>query len=321
MKLVEFQNNRYYVVDETADVYICSPYSLLEGYHTISKQLAQEIADFKDFYEHYESCWDYAYQNFDRGLLLTWFIDEKAPEWQKLFSNPKPRKFSEIPDGLRERFQDYLAEYAKKNEIKKFNDEEAAIMHHTDCIYQAEEAKRLQASTAQPPFRLMYFNIDDSTARYPGYTRGERWNGWACPRFTKEVGLQIAKDTGIEDYYLIFDEENDRFVYHDCNDEPNEHETFEGTDIVVDTEIIHVYPIGAWSWIWTSYEHKYSRSVLEEMLTERCVEACDKIFSDIVTSLKITGDIAPEQAYELERTFSSLVTQYTDLIEQNGGLE
>jgi hypothetical protein len=114
MKLVEFQNNRYYVVDETADVYICSPYSQLEGYHTISKKLAREIAE--------------------------------------------------------------------------------------------EKLKPL------PPFKFMYFNIDDSTARYPGYTRGERWNGWACPRFTKEVGLQIAKDTGIEDYFLVFDEENDRFI-------------------------------------------------------------------------------------------------------------
>lgn len=318
MKLIEFQNERHTVVDETTTEYICSPYSPVEGYHIISKKLAREVANFKEFYQAYEDCWDYAYQAFDRGLLLTWFIDHRAPEWQKIYQTPKPVRFSEIPDGLRERFKNFLNEYAKEQGIENFNDEEAAIMDYSnraDQVYEEEKHKPL------PPFKYMYFNIDDSTVRYPGYTRGERWNGWACPRFTKEVGLQIAKDTGIEDYYLVFDEENDRFVYHDCNDEPNEHETFEGTDIVVDTEIIHVYPIGAWSWIWTDYEHKYSRSVLEEMLTERCVEACDKIFSDIVTSLKITGDIAPEQAYELERTFSSLVTQYTDLIEQNGGLE
>lgn len=320
MKLVEFQNNRYYVVDETADVYICSPYSQLEGYHTISKQLAIEIADFKDFYNHYESCWDYAYQNFDRGLLLTYFIDEKAPEWTKLFFVPKPNKFSEIPDGLRERFQEYLAAYAKENGIENFSDEVAAIMHYTDCANQSEENEK-QRIIVTPSFRLMYFNVADGEIRYPGYTRGELWNGWACPRFTKEVGLQIAKDTAIEDYYLVFDEEHDRFVYHDCNYDQVEYETFEGEDIVVDTEVIHVYPIGAWSWIWTAYEHKYSRSVLEEMLTERCVEACDKIFSDIVTSLKITDNITPGQAYELKRTFSSLVTQYTDLIEQNGGLK
>ena len=170
-------------------------------------------------------------------------------------------------------------------------------------------------------FKKKYFTIEDNTPYYPGYTRGERWNGWACPRFTKEVGLQIAKDTGIEDYYLVFDEENDRFVYHDCNDEPNEHETFEGTDIVVDTDIIHVYPIGAWSWVWQSYDYAYTNELLVELLTERLTAVCDGEYTRVVNDLGISGDITPDQTLEFEQTFNKLVSQYMELIKQNGGLK
>jgi hypothetical protein len=36
------------------------------------------------------------------------------------------------------------------------------------------------------------FVIEDWFGPYPGYTTGERWNGWATPHFEYEVALRAA---------------------------------------------------------------------------------------------------------------------------------
>ena len=43
-----------------------------------------------------------------------------------------------------------------------------------------------------------------------GITYGGTWNGWACPYFTKENGLLIAKLA--PNFGLQYDEQNDKFV-------------------------------------------------------------------------------------------------------------
>ena len=94
------------------------------------------------------------------------------------------------------------------------------------------------------------FQIDDS-ASFEGYTRGDLWNGFACPRFTKEEGLKIVQHFNTEDYPARFNEEKDQFEFtmDDYKDEGSLDVTtpvnieFEGNEL-------KVYPIGAWGWIW-----------------------------------------------------------------------
>ena len=56
------------------------------------------------------------------------------------------------------------------------------------------------------------FVIEDWFGPYPGYTTGERWNGWATPYFEYEVALRMVEDwksdvmkidveSGLEAYY------------------------------------------------------------------------------------------------------------------------
>lgn len=41
------------------------------------------------------------------------------------------------------------------------------------------------------------FQIEEGPI-YEGYTKGNHWNGWACPYFTKEVADQIAREVNAD---------------------------------------------------------------------------------------------------------------------------
>lgn len=61
------------------------------------------------------------------------------------------------------------------------------------------------------PLSKSIFSIDGGE-RFRGYTRGNHWNGWACPMFTKEEGLKIIKAFTTEEYPMYYDEIKDAFV-------------------------------------------------------------------------------------------------------------
>ena len=98
---------------------------------------------------------------------------------------------------------------------------------------------------------------------FEGFTFGERWNGWACPYFTKEQGLKLIDaqnelvnycvKSGVPFFTLKFDEEKDAFIigYFDSIDD--EDAQFEDYEAVV-REGVKLYAIGAYSWCW--YELK-----------------------------------------------------------------
>jgi len=111
-------------------------------------------------------------------------------------------------------------------------------------------------------FRKTAFYIESSD-NYVGYTKGELWNGWECPRFKKEIATQIMKDFSNDDYPSWYDENLDAFIYkysevdidfynnNLTKDELNEYyHVYEGFD----SEGLHLYAIGAWFWIWDEYE-------------------------------------------------------------------
>lgn len=58
------------------------------------------------------------------------------------------------------------------------------------------------------------FQIEDGPI-YEGYTKGNHWNGWACPYFTREVADQIAREVNADapDCTMCYDKANDAFAY------------------------------------------------------------------------------------------------------------
>lgn len=100
--------------------------------------------------------------------------------------------------------------------------------------------------------RKAFFGIDGLEGGiYAGYTKGDKWNGWDCPYFPTAPANQIMFDLeGQSDYDLAtFDAPTDSFVTrYEGGEEENEY--WEGMDIEVDGETVHVYPIGSHGWVW-----------------------------------------------------------------------
>lgn len=106
-------------------------------------------------------------------------------------------------------------------------------------------------------FRKAVFVIEDSKKVYEGYTDGQKWNGFACPRFTKEVALQFLADYPLPARYF---KNTDTFVFAmDPNDRSKDDE-FTGVDIDAEGKVIHVYPIGAMYWAWFEVVKKSAAS-------------------------------------------------------------
>lgn len=92
-----------------------------------------------------------------------------------------------------------------------------------------------------------------------GSTAGERWNGWACPRFTRVQADELIRQWNSGNgEHAYFEAGRDTFVFPpdyscgDCNTPACccEFEEFPGFDI---GGITH-YAIGAWCWIWEEVE-------------------------------------------------------------------
>lgn len=204
-----------------------------------------------DFYRNYESCWDYTHQVYDRGMMLQYFIKEKRPDFEWMFQKPEPAHISQIPEEIRDEYIQYL-----KEAIAELWDKPVDEVNYTDQMA-AEEAWQDTSINdadcydeefwAKQPWRKTEFQIECGP-KYEGYTKGEHWNGWACPRLTKEAALKLCADT--DNGMIWYNEERDMIVSQNDFEDPTDNEEFEGKDIIVDGEVIHVYPVGAWSWIW-----------------------------------------------------------------------
>lgn len=107
-------------------------------------------------------------------------------------------------------------------------------------------------------FTLTAFEIDCfESGHFAGYTFGESWNGWACPRFSRGVAFAImdAHRTMTTPAHAWYDEARDAFCFVpddipveqiDRDNPPEETDVFEGFD----QEGKHLYAIGAWGWCW-----------------------------------------------------------------------
>lgn len=120
------------------------------------------------------------------------------------------------------------------------------------------------------------FTIDGFEAIFEGYTDGSYWNGWACPWFTKEVGLKIAKlnnEVNNIDYFMAYNERTDSFIKLN-DDEP---EIFQGQDI----DGMHLYPIGNACWVWddiADYQSEQSKKLMAYLQEEYPYLNCKKLY-------------------------------------------
>jgi hypothetical protein len=103
-------------------------------------------------------------------------------------------------------------------------------------------------------YRLTQVSIAESTPHDAYIIDNERWNGWVIPFFTREqVGPYLACQNTVAEYTAVFDEAKDAVIVK-CWQGEDEPEEAVGVDITVDGETLHVYPIGAFSWIWEEVE-------------------------------------------------------------------
>ena len=113
--------------------------------------------------------------------------------------------------------------------------------------------------------RKTRFGIDCLEEVFVGYTNGELWNGWACPRFTKEVADKIVELHNHSDgCKATYDEETDTYYfYFDGDDEPYEHKGFDADTV---DGVKHLYDIGAWCWIWDEIEEEKEQELETEFV-------------------------------------------------------
>lgn len=112
---------------------------------------------------------------------------------------------------------------------------------------------------AKQVYRATVFEIDafhespDQT--FAGYTAGESWNGWACPRFTKEVADRVLAACLAAEQDGSYDPETDTYITNDTGSmDPADFGRWQGEDIQVEGQTVHVYPLGAWAWVWMEQE-------------------------------------------------------------------
>ena len=92
-----------------------------------------------------------------------------------------------------------------------------------------------------------YFDEYDNVS-FEGIDLNNKWNGWSCPAFTKEVADEIAFTLNkcSDEFGRIEFFDSDDGGYYVSFEDGVEYERFEA--MVIDGTLY--YPIGAYSWIW-----------------------------------------------------------------------
>lgn len=106
---------------------------------------------------------------------------------------------------------------------------------------------RFDPETQEPPLTTALFAFDGVTTLILGYTvKGDLWNGWAKPMFTKEGAQLIAQSLP----GMTYKEETDSFDI----DLEGEMYSFCATTVQIPIMgAVKVYAIGAGSWCWNSW--------------------------------------------------------------------
>lgn len=129
---------------------------------------------------------------------------------------------------------------------------------------------------------------------FPGVHFGDRWNGWACPYFTKPVALDMmaAWPTDLDDWGRVpyFDNENNRVCWPDSTCK-SLWEHFGAQEIDGET----YYDIGAFCWCWWLEDETAEDANSNCLAGFRCPK-CSSIgpFRIVVTTLALVTDDGTE---------------------------
>lgn len=123
-------------------------------------------------------------------------------------------------------------------------------------------------------YRKTSFSIDGSDMKSTGWTAGELWNGWACPRFEKDEAIKVMEDFNShideKDLKAKYDEEKDTFYFSYQYGDVIEVDEHEGMIINTHEGPVKVYAIGAGFWVWNDLNFtdlsKYNKMVINGVL-------------------------------------------------------
>lgn len=128
----------------------------------------------------------------------------------------------------------------------------------------------------------------DSSPRFEGYTRGEEWNGHACPCFTKEQADRVVEFLRTPEQGYTVEYRADRDTYHITHPDDDCAELFiQGED---DTGV-HVYWIGIWEWCWDEVGVKMTIGEILTKFQEEGLKVSDENGGEIVSLYSVDRDL------------------------------
>lgn len=100
-----------------------------------------------------------------------------------------------------------------------------------------------------------YFCVDEGPVFQGYHVPSKRWNGWATPMFELSVAKQIATHACTEDFRVIWEEDEKRFVVNSADHYEGEPpEEYRQITVNVDGKDMDLYALGSGSWCWDDYE-------------------------------------------------------------------
>lgn len=151
------------------------------------------------------------------------------------------------------------------------NNQDVEIIHETDYrFYQGNNhpANRMELKEFWNEFVDAEFRCDDQVWYKGKHRPNIRWNGWACPYFTRETAEAILRD--IPDTTFRYDEARDMIImtYQGIEDHEWEGILFDG---------VKMYAIGAYNWTWQDRKPNVDEMHTEEPETPPMPE--DKVYN------------------------------------------
>lgn len=136
--------------------------------------------------------------------------------------------------------------------MKKANDDPLyhALSHAITDISRAHEL--MGQTIVHLPEPESYWHdgiVTIGRVKYPAQINIQRWNGWAAPRFTREVAEQVAIDAARDGDYSDWGWEDDVLVIVSEN---NPH--IDDVRLVYAPDQDGLYHVGSWEWTWEELE-------------------------------------------------------------------
>jgi len=112
------------------------------------------------------------------------------------------------------------------------------------AVERAESAVR---SSTEKTMRAAKFAIDFLEGQiFEGYTKGEDWNGFACPYFTLEQARRLVDAWRMAGRDATYDAEADRFFFKVDGVGEEDCDSFSA----IEADGMTLYPVGNSCWIW-----------------------------------------------------------------------